>query len=400
MPVLSPLGWVIPSLVLALLITWFVELSAFALTDNSGHGARGERICRDGMIITGIVSVAGMLIFLYGRTVSAASVSDWLIAVISGSLWIVAEGLGVSCGFAAAWARHVDRNGRAAEECDRIRRRLQPRYEFREWLEDQEAKLKGVTASIILLLLVSLLPISSGFAQSADRSDLTILIDGSASIDHARLADSLSKLRESVPVLAGVYSHVKVGIFTDEGPFTKITSVSIPPLAVVKDCSATVSRKSFRQDLTAIFPGIQEYQDGRNTRQCLSANLSIEQKNREILKSATAKLLALIPTSIEPKPGCTAIGSLLQFVLSARPSSNSTIFLFTDGEETCGDVIPKLRIPAGSKVIIFLVPKTGPIEKEGPEAMKRGEGWRTAVPGLTFRPYTDISEVIANLGLR
>jgi hypothetical protein len=396
MPILSPLGWVIPSLLMALLIAWFTELSAFALTDDPARPARGERICRDGMFVTGIVSVSCLLLFLYGRTVSSASVTDWLIAIISASLWFVAEGLGISCGFAAAWARHIDRAGRASKKFHQIERELQPRYEFREWLEEQDARSKIKIASTVLLLILALFSTNSGLAQSPS----PILIDGTASVDPARLSDALARLRESAPMLARTYTRVKVGIFSDEGPFTKIgTAVSIPSLASVRDCSGAIAAaKSFRQDLTVMFPGIREYQDGRNTRQCLAGNLSVERKNRENLAAVVGKIHSAIPESVDPKPACTAIAGLLQFLLSSPQSSGSTFLLITDGEESCNrNTISGIQIPAGSKVILFLVPKRGPIEKEGPEALKRGETWQASIPGLVVHPYTGILEMIGKL---
>lgn len=391
MSILSSLAWVAPSLLLALLISWFTELAAFALTSDPARKARGERICRDAVIITGIVSVSCILLFLYGRTVSAALVSDWLIVVISGSLWLAAEGLGIACGFAAAWGRHVDRDGRATDRYHQIEEKLQTFYEFRDWLKDQEDRSRAKIVTVFLLAFLILVPSLRNSVYAGSGSELVILIDGTASVDQIRLSEALMKLRESVPVLVRKYSRIQIGTFSNEGPFTKMdTDISIPVPASVRDCSE-LATKSIRQDLTAIFPGIKEYEDGKNAEQCQAARLSIEKKNEGNLKLVIEQIRSAMPVPIQSKSGCTAVSTLLQSLLSFRAKLGSTILLITDGEETCNqDPFPVIRIPTGTQVIMFLVPRAGSIEKEGLDAIKRGKFWRTEIPGLIAIPYTDM----------
>jgi hypothetical protein len=157
--------------------------------------------------------------------------------------------------------------------------------------------------------------------------------------------------------------------------------------------------KAIGLDLTSLFPGIKEYQDKKYAEQCLAENSSVERNIGEILRTAIGKIQASIPVSVPPKPGCTGIDSLLRFVLTgAEPGS--TFLLITDAEETCSkDAISGIRIPAGSKVVLFLVPKKGLIEKEGPEALKRGEAWQASIPGLVVRPYTDLENAIDSVAI-
>jgi hypothetical protein len=137
----SPLVWLGISLAIALAITWFTELSAHALTADRDRPERGAHLCRLGAIITGIVSVGALALFLFGRTASAASLNEFVVSLISGSLWIIGEGLAITCGFLAAWSRHLNRSWRASKQFHRIEQRIQQHNGFKAWLEAQSSAL-------------------------------------------------------------------------------------------------------------------------------------------------------------------------------------------------------------------------------------------------------------------
>lgn len=248
---------------------------------------------------------------------------------------------------------------------------------------------------LVCMLLVSMfLSCQTGLAQSQTRSvpakTCLILIDGSASPDPVRLAEALVKLREAAPALARAFEAVQTATFSDEGAFTKLSvPVLIPSPPKLRDCSgATVVPINIKQD-PDWWPGIREYKAGKNMAECSSQNKAVERQYRSDFEMAVGRIRTLIPETVQPQPGCTAIATLMRYALSRSPSA---IVILTDGEETCSSgQISRIQVPAGTSVAMFLVPKkAGPIKTEGPEALKRGAAWK-ALMLTTVLPYTDIS---------
>ena len=250
-------------------------------------------------------------------------------------------------------------------------------------------------------LLVSSSPNVSAQSQTSSKTDLIILIDGTPSVDQTRLTEALAELRKSAPAIARASSRVRIGVFSDEGPFTKIgPAIEVPVQSPSQKCSEPANAKASKLDVTAVFPGIRDYQENLITKQCNAQNSYREEKSRNDFDAAVEKIRASIPRSVKPKSGCTDIVGLLRYVLAPTAASKSTILLITDGEETCSKVpFPHLRIPKGSTVAFFLIPKKGQICQEGPKTEKRGKMWQDIIPGAIVRPYTDLPDVIDYLSV-
>ena len=123
--------------------------------------------------------------------------------------------------------------------------------------------------------------------------------------------------------------------------------------------------------------------------ECLDHNKFLEQEYRNGLEKAVSQIRSLIPETIHPKSGCTEITGLLTYLIGSY--SPATIVILSDGEETCASgPVTKVPVPAGTKVLLLLIPKAGPINVEGPRAFKRGDTWRAIAPGIMVLPYTAI----------
>lgn len=138
----SSMVWLVISFAIALAITWFTELAVYALTDDPARPERAIRICRMGSVVTGIVSLGALGLFLFARTAAAPALNDFVVSLISGSLWIIAEGLGICCGFIAAWSRHLSRKWRASKHYHAVEQKLQIHQEFKQWLDERAGELE------------------------------------------------------------------------------------------------------------------------------------------------------------------------------------------------------------------------------------------------------------------
>lgn len=254
----------------------------------------------------------------------------------------------------------------------------------------------------VITLFLALIASSSWPAASAEntaeRRHLVILIDGSGSVDQARLADALARLRKAIPALPYAIRDVRIGIFDNEGPFTKLSApMSIPSPGPLGNCSSETlenGKDTGIDPVVGILPGIKEYERNKTRAECENRNQVQEQANQRELKAALDRIRSAIPEVVKPQTGCTAIAGLLGYVASSRPAS--TVIVITDAEETCAKgPLPRIPVPDGTRVIMFLVPKKGRIDIEGPEAVRRASAWKKAVQ-MTVLPYTGIEPECLN----
>jgi hypothetical protein len=234
-------------------------------------------------------------------------------------------------------------------------------------------------------------------ARKAQDGTCLILVDGTASVDAPRLTDALKRFREAVPPLAKACTKVRTGVFSDEGGFVSLSPpIPLPSVPVLQDCTQVAANAvNLKDDPASGLPGVRDFKQEETRIKCADQNKALRLNYQLGLDSAISQIQSSIPETVKVKTGCTAIVGLIEHLVS--PPSPSIIFMVSDAEETCSPgPKPQIRIPAGTRVILVLVPKHGAINVEGPQALKRGEMWKAAMSGLIVLTYTDISAETIN----
>ena len=263
-------------------------------------------------------------------------------------------------------------------------------------------KILGLTFCFVLVAtyLCTYPVLAQGQVRQRQDGTCLILVDGTASVDAPRLADALKRIREVVPVLANACTKVRTGVFSDEGGFVILNPPNpIPQAPVFMDCkSAAVNAVNLKDDPASGLPGVREFKQGESRYRCAEQNKALRINYQVELNEAISQIRSVIPENVKVKTGCTAIVGLIQHLVTLQPPP--TIFVTTDGEETCTPgPIPRIRTPDGVRLVMFLVPRRGSINVEGPLALRRGDMWKIAMPGLILLPYTDISAETLNMFL-
>jgi hypothetical protein len=405
-PNLHWLALIIVAVLIAGGIGAVVEVSAFALLFDPYRLLRTFRLCLTFAGLAGIFAAVSGTVLLFSRT-ATGNVVDFLVQAVPIAFWTLGESLPIAAGFLSAAVWTLGYPKRRDRKIQKLKGRLSELGRFLDWLEHD---LRKHTGSIVSVLLVCCLlavpafaqggttpPVGAGAGRAAQAATVNTKVpsgssptpakirclaaaDMTASVDPEYRRAAVSRFTESVNRFAAAFgcAVLAAGTFADEGPYSPLTEIEVPPPPTPQDCSKAAVAVSGIEKITRNISGFQAYYHQRAEEVCRAAAESriaaLKRKSSEFTRQVGAALNPDLPT----RGQCTAIYSLLSW---ATKRHTAAVF-FSDGIETCERARPALQVPAGVRLVLILLPSRNSLRKTGGAALDLSAAWERSVPGL------------------
>jgi hypothetical protein len=221
-----------------------------------------------------------------------------------------------------------------------------------------------------------------------------LLVDNTPSVAQGPLQAALERIIASLDAFLPATGCCRLRLcrFADLGSWTPAVEYAIPapPAAVAGPTITPVVDNPVLRGLCAARPEFCQYLLEQETRRRAAAQEStatafvVEQQH---LMSQVAAYLRQNPG---PEGNCTALVDLLEHLLGTLPAG-STIVVVSDGAESCLKQLPRMTLPRQLRLLFVLVPSRGDLRVTGPEAEARMATWSSAMPGIEWVLYTEVS---------
>jgi hypothetical protein len=212
------------------------------------------------------------------------------------------------------------------------------------------------------------------------------------SVDQQYRRVTISLFTQSVYQFATAFqcATLTAGTFADEGPYSPLTEIQVPRRPPTEDCSKANYTANGMTKITQSVSGFQTYYHKRAEEACQAATQSrlgdFNQQTQDLTKRVGAVLNPDLPT----RGQCTAIYGLVSWALRRH----NVVVLFSDGVETCERQAPTFHLPAGTRLILVLLPSRTSMRKNGGSAFQIISAWERLVPGLRVVMPSEITSAL------
>ena len=112
---------------------------------------------------------------------------------------------------------------------------------------------------------------------------------------------------------------------------------------------------------------------------------TLDAERQQFFQTVRATLLRARTSTGE----CTALLPIVEHALDGP--GPRVLVLLSDAASTCERRSGPPHLGADARVLLVLVPSSGPITERGPEALARADAWRHLLPRLTVVLYHDLA---------
>lgn len=390
--------------------------------DDLERPLRSIRICRTTALVASLVVVAAAFVLFFMRSASPdmGPLVTLLILAVPGALWLASISLPILAGSLFSWAAFEERPwwyrktmerlhrnifdiDQALKKIDSLRGVRRPEGDGPKPpagngqmppLAPVEERRKGVAPLAILLAAAFLAatPIdaaeigSPNARQAVQQKSCEIWDDESSSVNQEDRAEALRRMDGLLAdfVTIARCARLRVGHFTDEGPYAKFAEFDVPAPPSL-DCTEAQSKYA------KVFTLFKNVEEQKAERECSTrrqdANRKFETDRQAILANGR-KILIKDKKANSPEK-CTDIVRLLKARLN-MVSDPTLILLFTDGVSDCQKEIQEIQVPPAARVIFLLLPTDRKIVS--PDRVEDWmKMWATAIPGATMVPWVNLT---------
>jgi hypothetical protein len=365
---------------------------------------RSVRICLTLAGVVGAIAITALTVLLYAR-MATADAAPYLASLVSTSLWVLGESLPVIGGLLSAAAHTLSYQSILRGRIRHLQARLAEIDRFNDWLQNEKAKIaqpqpvsvsRVATTIVVIILGATLLMGTSTDAQTAVQRPIgrhgscAVFVDVTKSINKDVRQSATMRFLESLDDFTNTYGceNLRVGVFSDAGPFTPSVQLEVPKSPPIRDCDDAPIQVSGTAVALSSMEGFRRYYAQEAKRKCLAAVAADNQNYILAHKTFSEQIHSILLQDVKPQPECTAIVGLLSRLLQAH---TETIVLLTDAAETCSRRIPVMSVVQGERVIFILVPSDGDIRFAGIDALERGGEWKNHIPNLAIVLPSEIS---------
>jgi hypothetical protein len=412
------------------------HFSLLNFADDKDRPLRSIRICRSVALAAGLVALVTTLVLFFSRGVSP-EMGPLVLAVfvlLPGALWLLSVSLPILAGALSSWARFEERPCWYGKAIERAQGRL---FEINQALNKidalrsprpdpaqpevaggssshaepplvavEKSRKSALPAALIFCVLSTAAAVADAQDTSPPRLEVAqaqsqptamikpavqgksceVWADESSSVNQQDRAEALQRMNSLLSEFTKALDcrRIRLGRFTDEGPYAKFFESEIPQPASY-ECSRTTSKYA---SVFKLFRDVEEQKAGQEcSARRQDATRKFEAERAAVLGNAQKILLK--DKTTQPQERCTDIVGLLKTRVSMA-AEPTLILIFTDLISDCQSQIPEMQIPPTVRVVFLMLPP----DRKRISATRVEDWlkmWATAVPEATRVPWVNLT---------
>jgi hypothetical protein len=428
---LSAWQWALIAPAVTALLAVGTHGAAAAWTFDPARREAGIRRNFWGAGITGAVTAGALSVLMFSRTMTPAMVPT-VLPIARSSLWVVAELMPICAGFLSVALRLLNLESRAQRALRKMQARLDDLQHFHTWLVEEQRRLNSPPAPssppvpAMLMLALALVtgaqmasaaapqaPVSAqatmGAASAAPvaaawpmmrvnveterpaSGGCLVRADESDSLNPMARRSAVEAIRDRVIEVVTMLNcrSLSFGWFAEDGGPFAYSQEWIVPQPLSRPCRPTpplVDTRGFGP-----LRSVQEYEQLETSQACARQRDDDRREYESRRAAFTANVTRAIQVPEKGRVTCTALASMISYLLAV---ATGPVIILSDFEDNCSvkQDLPRRR---GVPVYLIVVPKRGPLGKEGWAAMARAERWQRRIANAHIVPYPDVTSTFS-----